>query len=174
MKKLLVINILLIILQNQINATVKVFINHSPTDFFVRVHDNKDNTIGITLAPGAVQDVFTEGDMIDRIIIQSKKHGSRPLAAMNNQTLRHDSHKINNYMIFIINQDSSVKMYKGSTSRDMTLLKIDAAYTKHAKLPTIDMAIHTTKGDQYWTAQNISYDIKYKKSFLNSVQSLFS
>ncbi|MBV8661149.1 MAG: hypothetical protein JO129_03320 [Candidatus Dependentiae bacterium] len=174
MKKFLAINALLIIMHHQINANVKVFINNSPKDFFIRIFDNNNAITGVDLAPGAVEDVFLESDFIQKIIIENKKHSSRPLAAMNHHALRHDSHKINDHMIFIINQDASVRMYKGSTSRDMVLQKIDEAYIKKAQLPTIEMAVHTIKNDKPWLSQKINYNIKYKKSFFDSIQSLFS
>ena len=40
-------------------------------------------------------------------------------------------------------------------------------------LPTTDLSIHTTKSDQIWSTQTITYSLKNNKSFLQSVESLF-
>ena len=166
--------IILCTMHSQLDANVKVFINNSLKNFFVRVYDNKNNIIGAVLAPGAVQDLFLQGDVIDKIVVQDQKHSAQPLSAMTRQVLRKETSKINDNMIFIINHDNSVKMYQGTTSRDEALRKIDEAYTKKAILPTIDLSIHTIKTDQAWTTQNINYSIKHAKGFLSSIESLFS
>ena len=172
MKKILWI--LLSIIQFQANANVKVFINNSSKCFLIKVYDGKNNATALSLAPGELQDLFLQGEVIDKIIIQNDKNSSQPLSSMTRHVLRKETSAINDNMIFIISQDASVKMYKGTTSRDEVLRKIDEAYIKNSKLPTIDLSIHTIKTDQPWTMQNINYNVKSNKSFLWSIESLFS
>lgn len=172
LKKIIIL--VLSIMHNQLDANVKVFINNSFKNFLVHVYDNKNNIIALNLAPGAVQDLFLHGDIIDKIVVQDEKHTSKSIATMTRQALRKETSKINDNMIFIIDKDASIKMYKGTTSRDEVLRKIDEAYINQATLPTIDLTIHTIKTDQPWTMQNINYNIKLNKSFLASIESLFS
>lgn len=166
--------LLLAIAHNQIESNVKVFINNSSKIFSVRIYDSKNNILSLKLNPGDVHDAFIQGDVLDKIVVQDERISSRSISSMTRQSLRKESSKINENMIFIINQDGSVKMYKGTTSRDEVLRKVDEAYIQQAKLPTIDLSIHTIKSNQPWTTQNINYTIKLNKSFLASIESLFS
>jgi len=172
MKKILWV--LLSVMHFQADANVKVFINNSSKCFLVRVYDEKNNATALTLDPGELQDLFLQAETIDKIIIQNDKNSSQPLAGMTRHVLRKETSAINDNMVFIISQDASVKMYKGTTSRDEVLRKVDDAYIKNSKLPTIDLSIHTIKTDQPWTMQNINYSVKSDKSFLWSIESIFS
>jgi hypothetical protein len=174
MKKINIVWLFLSLMHSQLDAIVKVFVNNSSKTFLVRIYDSKNNITSISLAPGAIQDVFLPENSIDKIIIQDEKHSTRPLSAMTRYVLRKETSRICDNMIFIISQDATVKMFPAVTSRDEALLKIDAAYTKKAKLPTIDLTIHSTKTDQPWTSQSINYTIKHNKSFLESLESLFA
>ncbi len=166
--------LMLSIMHQHLNANVKVFINNSSKDFLVRVYDSKNNILGLNLSSGQVQDLFLQGDVLDKIVIQNEKHNARPLSSMTRHVLRKETSAINDNMIFIIHQDGSVKMYKGTTSRDEALRKIDEAYLKDGKLPTIDLSIHTSKNNQSWSTQKIDYSLKLGKGFLSSIESLFS
>jgi hypothetical protein len=164
----------LIIMHSQLDAVVKTFINNSSKELLVRIYDSNNSIIGLVLAPGAIQDLFIPCDTINKIVILDNKHSSKPLSAMTHNELRKETSAINDNMIFIINQNSSIKMYKGTTNRDEALRQIDESYRKQAKIPTIELAIHTIKSDQPWTTQNVTYNLKYKTSFLGSIESLFS
>ena len=172
MKKILWI--LLSIIPFYADANVKVFINNSSKHLLVRIYDDKNNATALTLAPGELQDLFLQAEVVDKIIIQNDKNSSQPLSSMTRHVLRKETSAINDNMVFIISQDASVKMYKGTTSRDEVLRKVDESYIKNSKLPTIDLSIHSIKTDQPWTMQNINYSVKSDKSFLWSIESLFS
>ncbi|MBP6869371.1 hypothetical protein KBC04_00590 [Candidatus Babeliales bacterium] len=148
----------------QLESTIKTFVNDSSKTFVARVYDNNNKVIMTTLTPGAIQDVFISGTTIEKIVIQDERHVKKSLSAMTRQTLRKESSKINDSMVFIIHQDSSIKMYKGTTSRNEILNEIDATLTETGKLPTLEMMIHNTKTDEQATTQNISYAVKYGKS----------
>jgi len=173
-KYLAVAFFIFIFIQHPLDATVKVFVNNSSKTLFVRMYDTKNNIVGATLTPGDIQELFIPGDILDRIIIQDKKHIAKPLSSMTNKTLRKDECMINDNMIFIINKNHAIRMYHGSTSKDDALRKIDEIYTKTGKLPTIELSIHQTKTNQPWIEQTVHYTIKYAQSFLNSIESLFS
>lgn len=158
----------------QIESTVKTFVNDSSRNFVVRVYDNDNNIICTKLVPGAIQELFIPGKIIDKIIIQDEKQNKKAFGSMTRNILRKETSKINENMTFIIHQDGSIKMYTGLTAKDETLQKIDTTYTETGKLPTIDMAIHTTKADQLGTMQNVSYTIKYSKTFFETIESFFS
>ncbi len=174
MKKFMLFMIAIFCISDQIKGVVKTFVNNSSKDFFIRVYDGKNNIMGLTLAPGAIQDLFIPTDSINKIVVLDGKHSSKPLSAMTRNELRKENIAINDNMIFIINQNSSVKMYKGTSSRDAVLQKIDEAYIKRTNLPTIDLSIHTIKTDQPWTTQKVMYNLKHKTSFLGAIESLFS
>ena len=163
----------LILFSLPINAVVKVFINNSNKHFFVHIHNEKSHITGLCLDPGAVQDVFLPDTSIIKIMIQDEKHKDHPLSSMAHHVLKRDIFPINEKMIFIIQQDASVKMFKGSTSRDAMLQKLDTAYTTKSSLPTVDLSIHAIQTDQLWLKQTIKYDLTQNKSFLGSIGSIF-
>ncbi len=140
----------------------------------VRVYDSKKNITGIVLTPGAIQDIFIQCDTIDKISVIDNRHSSKVLSSMTHNELRKESSDINNNMIFIINQNYSIKMYKGTTSRDKALRQVDESFVKQAKIPTIELSIHAIKNDKAWTTQEVTYCVKHKTSFLGSIESLFS
>ena len=174
MKKLILLIIAIIGINDHINGVVKTFVNNSSKDFFVRVYDGKNNIMGLALAPGAIQDLFIQTDTINKIVVLDGKRSSQPLSAMSHNELRKENAAINENMTFIINQNSSIKMYNGMSSRSEALQKIDEAYIKRTNLPTIDLSIHTIKNDQPWTTQKVVYNLKHKTSFIGAIESLFS
>ena len=172
MLKKIVYLLLIMVTHEQIQATVKVFVNDSPKTFFIRMFDGKNNVTAITLKPGAVQDVFLKYDSLSKIIIQDERH-KMTATTMAHHILRSETHPINQNMIFIVHKDATFTMYKGTTSRDKSLQDIDTSYTKQGLLPTIDLAIHTTRTNELYSEQSLSYSLKSNKSFLQSVESLF-
>ena len=174
MKKAYILLVALYFMHNQLHATVKTFINNSTKEFFIRVYDDNNKILMLNLAPGAIQDLFIPCETINKIVVIDGQHKSSSLSALSHNELQKDKFPINKNMIFIINQNSSVKMYKGTTSRDNMLQEIDKAYMKKTNLPTIDLSIHTIQSDQPWTTQEVIYNLKHKTSFLGSIESLFS
>ncbi len=174
MKKLNFLTLALIITHYHLDAVVKTFVNNSSKELLVRIYDNKKNITGLVLAPGAIQDVFIQSDSIDKISVIDNKHVNKTLTSMTHHELRKDTSAINKNMIFIINHNFAIKMYKGSTSRDEALRHIDESFMQHAKIPTIELSIHSIKSDQAWTSQKVMYNLHHKTSFLGSMESLFS
>lgn len=158
---------------SQIDANVKVFINNSSKNFLVRVYDNLNHVIGVNMAPGGVYDVFIKGDRIEKIIIEDQKLNSKSLSSMARHVLYKEKYPINDNMTYIIHKDYSVKMYKGTTSRDETLRQIDESYLQQGQLPTIELSIHTTQTEQPWATQNVIYGLKHKTSLLDAIESVF-
>src|SRR3989339_2090432 len=171
MKKFMLFLIAILSISDQLKGIVKTFVNNSSKYFFFRVYDSKNNIMGMTLAPGAIQDLFIPTDSINKIVVLDGKHSSKPLSAMTRNELRKENMAINDNTTFIINQNSSIKIYKDTSSRNETLQKIDEAYKKRTNLPTIDLSIHTIKTDQPWTTQNVVYNLKYKTSFMSAIES---
>lgn len=154
------IMLLWIIFNNaQVTSTVKVFVNDSSKHFIVQVYDHNKNIVTTYLKPGAIQELFIEGNIIDKIMIQDQNYAKKSFGGLTCQILRKETMKINDHMIFIIHQNGSVKMYKSATSKDDVLKKIDTFYTQKSKLPTIDISIHTKKADRLSTEQEIIYSI---------------
>ena len=172
MLKKIVYLLLIMFTQQYLDATVKVFVNESSKTFFIRMFDGKNNVTAITLKPGAVQDVLLKYDSLSKIIIQDERH-KMTATTMAHHILRSETHPINENMIFIVHKDATFTFYKGVTSRDKALQEVDATYAKQGTLPTIDLAIHTTKSNETYSEQVVSYSIKNNKSFLQSVESLF-
>lgn len=158
----------------QLQSTVKIFVNDSTRTFIIQVYDNDNNIISINLVSGAIQELFIPGKQIDKIVIQDKGYAQKSFGSMTRQILQKESSKINENMTFIIHQNGSVKMYQSGTQKDKTLLAMDAIYTEKGKLPTLDIAIHTSKANHLWTTQNITYNIQYTKSLFESIGSIFS
>ncbi|MDP3788606.1 MAG: hypothetical protein Q8Q60_04825 [Candidatus Chromulinivorax sp.] len=174
MKIFNIVTLALIIMQIQLDAVVKTFVNNSSKDILVRIYDNKNNITGLLLAPGAIQDAFIPCNSIDKISVMDHKHINKTLVSMTHNELRKETSAINDNMIFIINKNHSINMYKGSTSRDEALCQINESFVQQAKIPTIELSIHTIKNDKPWTIQKVMYNIKHKTSFLGSIESLFA
>lgn len=145
---------------NDLQGTVKVFVNDSKKNLIITVYDTQHNIVSIQLTPGAIQELFIEGQVIDKIVIQNEKHMKKSLAAMAHQVLRKDSSAINENMIYIIHQNTSITMYKASAPKDNMLKAIDTMYVEQGRLPTIAMTIDNKKGNDLVTKQNISYALK--------------
>lgn len=168
MKKITIILLWTCFIYNEFNATVKTFVNNSTKNFFVRVYDENNKVIALHLSPGDIQDVFIPCNSLHKIVVIDAKHKSKSLSAMSHNELKKNTFSINNNMIFVINQNSSVKIYKGTSKRDDALRKIDEAFMKQTNLPTIDLSIHTIKSHRDWTTQEVDYNLKYKTRSLAS------
>jgi hypothetical protein len=166
--------IFFLVFTDQIKATVKTFVNNSKKEFFIRIYFDEQKITGVQLLPGEIKDVFLEGKIISKITVQDEKQKSKPLSSMTRNALKKDEYPINESMIFIIQQDNSIKMFPGGKSnRDQALLKIDEYYTKNAQLPSIDLTIATKKTNDAWTMQEVCYSIKTTTGILDSIKSFF-
>ncbi len=157
-----------------LQGTVKTFVNNSKKDFLIRIYLDEKKITGIQLHPGEIQDVFLPGTTISKITVQDDKQKSKPLTSMTRNALKKDDYPINESMIFIVQQDGSIKIYPGGRStRDQALLKIDEYYTQNAQLPSIDLSIVTKKTNESLVMQEINYAIKTATGILDSIKSFF-
>ncbi|MGZ6250532.1 MAG: hypothetical protein ACXWL2_00735 [Candidatus Chromulinivorax sp.] len=168
-----IIIMLLFGLSQNLDATIKIFVNNSSKNLFIRLFDSQNNVVAVNLEPGQIEEVFLQAQVIDKIIIQDKKSETRPLASMIQEILKKETSKINNHTTFIINKDLSVKMYAPKNSKSEFLEKIDKAFTTKEPLPSIQISIKSTKTEKPWVLQNVEYKIK-DKNLLESIGSLFS
>lgn len=161
-------------MQHQIDAVVKTFVNNASKTFFVRVYDGNNKMIALTLEPGDIEDVFIPSTSITKIVVIDAKHSSKMVSPVSRNELRNNMTAINSHNVFIINQNSSIKMYESSTRRDKMLNHINEAFMQKTELPSINLAIHTMQTDQPWATQKVTYNLKDKSSFVGSIESLFT
>lgn len=172
--KILKVALFICIMHDQIDAVVKTLVNNSSKNMLVRIYDKNNHIIGIDLAPGAIQDVFIPCDSIDKLSVIDKKHLNKTFKSMTHNELRKETSPINDHMIFIIEKNYAIKMYKGSTTRDAMLQEIDQDFVHEGKIPTIELSIHAIKGDKAWTGQKVTYNLKHKTSFTEAIKSVFA
>lgn len=130
-------------------ASIKTFINDTNRSYTVVVTESNKQQTSIVVPPGSSQEMFLKTTEITKISLQRTATLGHFFSGITHQHFKSEDYPINENSIFIIEQNSHLKMYKTISSLDKALEEISDLYRQGAALPPLHVAIHnnvTSKG----------------------------